>query len=254
MKLKFLKFISLLVIIFPHSIVNGQELIETLPSDNQLFTQGLEFNEAHELILATGKHGESQIGILDPTNGKFNHKASLESKYFGEGITISPQGIWQLTWKEKTVFLRDAKTYKVINSFKFDQEGWGIAYDDQRQSLWMSDGSNKLYERSLDDFSIIQIIEIFDAKQQAMNRLNELEFANGFIYANMWYTQYILKIDPNNGKVVGVFDMSSIIQQTKFTEEEKQRLDVLNGIAHLKDNEFYVTGKYYPVIYHVKLD
>ena len=230
--------------------VEGQELIQIYPSDNTLFTQGFTLDDNNRLLLGTGQYGASKIGYLDLKSGQFTDKDFLDSDFFGEGITDTPYGIWQLTWKEGKAFLRDLDSFEVIKEADYDHEGWGITYDPQEDILWVSDGSSSLYKRDAETFNLIDKITISDNDGQ-VELLNELEYANESIYANVWYSSIILRIDPKKGQVIQSFDFSQMIEDTHLTQEEREKMDVLNGIAHIEEDRFYITGKYYPVIYEV---
>lgn len=233
-------------------VVYGQTLVETFPSDNSLFTQGLVLDDQYQLILGTGQYGDSHLGILDLKTGHFDRKVSLDSQYFGEGIALTPYGIWQLTWKEGRAFLYDSQSFDLIKEATYQEEGWGLTYDPNSDILWHSDGTDTLYQRNPQNFECLNEIQV-TYKGQPLDKLNELEFANGYIYANVWYNNDIVKIHPQNGQVVQVYDLTAILEETDLSPDEQDKIDVLNGIAHLKDNQFYITGKYYPVIYQIEL-
>ncbi|WP_124057486.1 glutaminyl-peptide cyclotransferase [Vaginisenegalia massiliensis] len=231
----------------------GQVILEdTYPADQTLFTQGFELNQEGQLIQATGQKGHSVIGIMDLAKGQFIEKDRLGNQFFGEGITITPNNIWQLTYKEGKAFKRDLTTFKVVDQVSYQGEGWGLAYDQDRDCLWMSDGSETLQIRDPQTFQKMgQLIVTFQGK--ALPKVNEMEYVNGYLYANVWTTKQIVKINLQNGQVEKVYDIRSIVDQANIKPEARKKMDVLNGIAHLKDDQFYLTGKWYPYIFKVCL-
>ena len=178
-------------------------------------------------------------------SGKVLKKINLNKKYFGEGITILNNKIYQLSWKEQTAFVYDLN-FSLLNKFKYQGEGWGLTNDGQQ--LIMSDGSEYIYFRDPDTFQINKIIKV-EVNNQSLKNINELEYLNGFIYANIWQKDYILKIDAESGVVKAYLDLSNILDQ-----KYKETADVLNGIAYDPQTEtFLVTGKLWPKIYRIKL-
>lgn len=226
------------------------QLIDVHPSDAAAFTQGLEMHE-DELLIGTGLYGQSYLGMVDLNDGNIEVIDELDEQYFGEGLTITPQYIWQLTWRENTAFKRDIDTLEIIEEVSYEGEGWGLAYDEDRDVLWMSDGSSVLEQRDPETFELIDAIDVKQNNVEIRN-INELEYANGLIYANVWYTHNILAISPDSGEVEANYDLSSL-HQDYFSEEELAQIDTLNGIAHIEDNRFYITGKLYPVIFELEL-
>ena len=247
----FLRTSTLLICIFFGMLSAQAESIRLLavhPSDPDAFTQGLEIDSAGKLYLATGLYGKSHIGILDLADGNYEILSSLPEEYFGEGITFAPAGLWQLTWKNQTAFLRDAETLHVIQEFPNENEGWGIACDKESDRLLVSDGSNRIYIRSAKDFRLL------DSFTVERDMLNELEYADGFLYANIWLTNEIVKIDVAAQKIVQTYDFSRLIADLQRSAEERANMDVLNGIAHIEGRRFYVTGKQYPIVFEVELE
>lgn len=228
-------------------------LLNTYPSDSTAFTQGLERLADGQLLLSTGLYGKSKLGILTLKTGHYAIKNQLPSQFFGEGITQTPYGIWQLTWKEHTAFLYNPTSFQIIKTVPYVGEGWGLAYHPVKDIIYMSDGSSKIQIKDAKTFKPKSTIDVH-YHHTPISQLNELEFANGFIYANVWQTNFILKINPTTGDVVQIYDASSLLQHAMLTNEQRQNMDVLNGIAHIQDNRFYLTGKYYPVIFEVMLN
>lgn len=217
------------------------------PHDVEAFTQGLVIHNG-KLYESTGQKGHSWVGIIDVKTGKPEQKADLAADYFGEGITILNNKIYQLTWTSKIGFVYDVNTFKRINTFTYDSEGWGITHDNK--NLIMSDGSSKLTYLDTTTLKPIRKIEVTD-ENGPVKDLNELEFIEGFIFANLWQTNNIVKIDPANGKVVGRLDLSQLAQDAQM---RSPRVDVLNGIAyHPTTKLVLVTGKYWPMTYVIQL-
>lgn len=246
--------IILAILIIPIMSVSSQDeyiLLDIKQSNPQAFTQGFELNEQGNLVLATGIYGESDIGYLDLETGEFNVVDSLESIYFGEGITYTPNALWQLTWKEHKAFKRDPESMVVIDQVEYEGEGWGLAYDEDLDVLWMSDGSNIIQQRDPESFELMDTLEV-RLDNQNIEDINELEYANGYLYANIWYTNTIIVIDPNTGDIVYQYDLTDLLNEN-LTENELDSIDSLNGIAHIEGNRFYITGKLYPKVFEIEL-
>lgn len=219
----------------------------TIPHSKESFTQGLVIHNG-QLYESTGQEN-SWIGIVDIKTGTADKKVILDKAYFGEGITILNNKIYQLTWQNNKGFVYDVHTYEMIKEYDYDTEGWGLTHDSTQ--LIMSDGTHTLYFRDTLDFTIKKELKV-TYNGQPVNSLNELEYINGFIYANVWRTNWIAKIDPTNGEVAGFLDLSQLVQQTKLLHPNA---DVLNGIAwHYGTQSMLVTGKNWPYIYVLKMD
>ncbi len=221
--------------------------------DSTLFTEGLVVYNG-ELIESTGspddmEKARSLIGKMDLKTGKMDIKVELDrSKYFGEGIAILNNKLYQLTYKNREGFIYDATTFKKLGGFKYNNlEGWGMTTDGKH--LIMSDGTSVL--TFLDPQSLLPVKTINVTKyDQSERMINELEYINGFIYANIWLTNSIVKIDPSNGKIVGRMDLGSI-----FTMERNKNLlgAEMNGIAFdAKADKVYITGKLWKHIYEIE--
>jgi glutaminyl-peptide cyclotransferase len=222
------------------------KIVNVFPHDVTAFTQGLVVADG-KLFESTGQTG-SWISKVDIATGKQNKKVILDDKYFGEGITILNNKIYQLTYKHKIGFVYDFKTFKKINEFQYNHEGWGITHDSTY--LIVSDGTNKLHFLDTSTLKEVKSISV-SRKGEPVNELNELEFVDGSIYANQWQTNYILKINPTTGNVTGVLDFTSVQDEIlKFNVNP----DVLNGIAYEKNTKtFLVTGKLWPVLFALRL-
>lgn len=219
--------------------------------DTTLFTEGLEFFNG-KLYESTGSpenllFTESLIGCHDFDNIKFKELVKLEKKiYFGEGITFLDNKLYQVTYQNQKGFIYDTKKFNRVDEFAYpNKEGWGLTTEGK--NIIMSDGTNKLTFFDPKNFNTpVKILEVFE-NGFARDSINELEYINGFVYANIWMTNFIIKIDPNNGIVVGKLDLTSLVNEVKSLQPSA---DVLNGIAYNPiSNKVYVTGKLWPKLY-----
>jgi glutamine cyclotransferase len=220
-------------------------VVATYPHDTSSFTQGLEFYKG-QLLEGTGMEGQSKLLNVDLKTGKATNQVSLDPTLFGEGITVLNDTLYQLTWQNKKVLVYTAKDFKKIKEFPLDTEGWGIT--NNGKELIVSDGSSNLYFYEPSTFRLLHTQGVTENNSPAVN-LNELEYINGFIYANQWQYPYILKIDPNSGQVVGKMDLSDLTNRAKVENPKEQ---FLNGIAYNPETKkVYVTGKYWPELYEI---
>jgi glutaminyl-peptide cyclotransferase len=221
----------------------------TWPHDTGAFTQGLVIHNGI-LYESTGQNGQSWIGVVDVATGKPDKKVELEEKYFGEGIAILNNKVYQLTYKTKVGFVYDLKTFKKLREFSQPlKEGWGITHDNHH--LIMSEGTDKLLIVDTTSLAPVDTLHVKDANGPVTN-LNELEYVNGYIYANIWQTNKIVKIDVKTGEVVGQLDLTSLAQNAALRNPQG---DVLNGIAyHHGTKLFVVTGKNWPSYYVLQLN
>lgn len=222
------------------------KLAKVFPHDATAFTQGLVIYNGN-LFESTGREG-SWISKVDIATGKQDKKVIIDDKYFGEGITILNNKIYQLTWQHKIGFVYKMPSFEKIGEFNYDYEGWGITHNGSQ--LIVSDGTNKLHFLDTLNLQEIKTVKV-QRNGEPMNNLNELEYIDGFVFANQWQTNYILKINPESGDVVGVMDMSSLRDEVlKFDGNP----DVLNGIAYEpKSKTLLITGKLWPVLFALKL-
>lgn len=222
------------------------QVVNSFPHDTQAFTEGLLIHDS-KLYESTGDK-ESWIGVVDIKTGKTDKKVQLDPKYFGEGMTIINNKVYYLTWKHKLGFIYDLKTFKEIGQFNYDTEGWGMTNDGK--NIIMSDGSDKIHFLDTVTMKPVKSISVTQ-NGNPLKGINELEYVEGFIYANVWQTSTVVKIDINTGKVVGNLELLALTQQAR---ELKPEVDVLNGIAwHPKTRLMLVTGKYWNYIYVLKL-
>ena len=206
--------------------VFGYKIVNTYPHNTNSFTQGLIFDKG-VLYESTGLNGRSAVKIVDLKTGKTLKSHELPDNYFGEGIAIIENKIIQLTWRSKTGFVYDKKTLKLIKKFSYQTQGWGITYDGKY--LIISDGSAVLYFMDPNTFKVVGTLEV---------------------YANIWGTEKIAKINPKNGRVTAWIDLSRLLNK----EDKKNRVDVLNGIAFNSDKgSLFVTGKLWPKMFEIEL-
>ncbi|HVU56410.1 MAG TPA: glutaminyl-peptide cyclotransferase [Puia sp.] len=227
-------------------------VIGSLPHDTALFTEGFLVHEG-KIFESTGSpendvNAESLVGIIDPRTGKMEEKIQLDrNKYFGEGIVFLNNKLYQLTYLNQKGFIYDAGTFKQTGEFHFDSpEGWGLTTDSIH--LIMDDSSANL---TFLDPSTLRPVKKLTVTIDGIPRdsLNELEYIKGYIYANVWYTDYILKIDPVTGKVVGKLDLSSLVADALHRNPDA---NVLNGIAYdPASDKIYVVGKRWANIYQI---
>lgn len=225
------------------------EIVEEHPHSTDHFTQGLEFNNGF-LYEGTGEHGKSAIYKKDPKSGRVIQSKPLPEQYFGEGITILNEKIYQLTYKSQLGFSYNLSDFAVVDSFRFDsKEGWGLTNDGE--NLIMSNGTSSLIWLNPSDYSVVRHIQVAD-NQRIWMYLNELEYNNGSIWANVWTTNQIIRIDSETGKVTGILDLEGILSIMHLNQAE--RIDVLNGIAiHPTTGHLFVTGKLWPKMFEIKV-
>jgi glutamine cyclotransferase len=236
----------------PGTPVINYAVIKYHDHDTSLFTEGLLFHEG-QLWESTGSPEQepnlrSMIGVTDLSTGKFTKKLELDrSKYFGEGITFLNGNLYQLTYKNHMGFIYDAKTLKQKGTFNYsNKEGWSLTTDGK--SLIMSDGTPTLTFIDPATMKPVRSLPV-TLNGNPQDSLNELEYIKGYIYANVWVSPWIVKIDPADGKVVGRMDMSSLLADARNRDS---RSDVLNGIAYDSTTDrIFVTGKQWPNIYQV---
>lgn len=222
-------------------------IVKTYPHDTSSFTQGLILYKG-ELYEGTGEYGRSHLHQVGLNDGKIKKTIALDAKFFGEGITILKDTIYQLTWQEKVVFAYTLNDFKKIKEFSIDTQGWGITTNGQE--LIISDGSSNLYYYNPSTFQLLRTQSITEGGSLSYN-LNELEYIDGYIYANQWQAPYILKIDPGSGTIVGKIDLTDVWNRVKAKDPIA---DVPNGIAYdTASKKIYITGKRWPELYEIEL-
>lgn len=221
------------------------EIVASYNHDNQSYTQGLQF-ENGTFYESAGLYDESSLRYVDVKTGKVLRKKAVDSAYFAEGLTIVGDSLYQLTWREQTGFIYNKHTFEQIGAFTYPTEGWGLCYNGTY--LIVSDGTEYLYFYEPKSMSLHHKIAVYD-NLGAVSSLNELEFVQGFVYANIYTTDKIVKINPNNGKVAAEIDFTDLLP-----EQFRNDVDVLNGIAwNPQTDHFYITGKLWPRLFEVRL-
>ena len=228
-------------------IIYTYEIINSYPHDPTAFTQGLIYLDG-VLYEGTGRHGQSSLREVDLETGDVQTYSTIPEQYFGEGITIFDDKIYQLTWKSQTGFIYDQDSFELLDTFTYPTEGWGLTHDGEQ--LIMSDGTNNLYFLDPDTLEIKNMISVLDVQGNPIMRLNELEYIDGEVYANIWQTNQIVRINPGTGQVTAWIDLTGILSPDSLT----QPVDVLNGIAYDAENgRLFVTGKLWPNLFEIEL-
>ena len=226
---------------------HGFKVIHTYPHDSEAFTQGL-FYDKGLLYEGTGQETSSSLREVELETGKVLRQLNLGSSLFGEGITLYNDKIYQVTWTSKVGFIYEKPTFKLINKIYYQTQGWGLTTINDK--IVMSDGTNVLYLLEPEMFNVVSRIEVYD-NEKKVDQLNELEYINGEIWANIWQSDLIARIDPASGKVNSYIDMTTIFPQSKRRETNA---DVLNGIAWDSQNSrIFVTGKRWPKLYEIRV-
>lgn len=221
------------------------EVVAEYPHDTDAYTQGLFFHEG-QMYESTGVHGRSTFRKVDIETGKALEKLNFDKKYFVEGSVIFGDNLYILTWETKTAFIYDAETLEYKSTWKYPREGWGLTTDGRQ--LIASDGSANLFFMN-DQFALDRkLLVTIDGRP--VRWLNELEYIDGKVWANVYTTDEIVIINPKNGKVEGVIDCRGLLPKSLY----KPETDVLNGIAYDPETKkIYLTGKNWPKLYEVRL-
>ena len=227
------------------SPVSHYRVVHTYPHDPGAFTQGLIYLDGF-LYESTGLNGRSSLRMTELATGKVLQKVPVNATYFAEGMTDFAGKLYQLTWQNGKVFVYDRFSFRLVRDHSYTGEGWGLTHDGKR--LIMSDGSAQLRFIDPTTFAVTSKITVTD-QGRPIDRLNELEYVKGEIWANVWQTETIARIAPATGKVLGWIDLTGLLTPT-----EAQGVDVLNGIAYdAKADRLFVTGKLWPKIFEIKL-
>jgi glutamine cyclotransferase len=227
-------------------IIYSYRIINTYPHDPNAFTQGLIYHEG-VFYESTGLQGNSSLRKVKLETGEVLQIHHLDDRYFGEGITLWQHKIIQLTWQSRKGWSYNYQTFEKIQEFYYPTQGWGITHDGQK--LIMSDGSDKLYFLNAETFENMGHIQV-RYQNKPVFRLNELEYIEGEIFANVWLTDYIARISPSTGQALGWINLTGL----KSKLPRNHSIDVLNGIAY-DDNKkrLFVTGKYWPKLFEIQL-
>jgi glutaminyl-peptide cyclotransferase len=224
----------------------GYKVVHTYPHDRNAFTQGLVYDNG-EFFESTGEESGSSLREVELETGKVIRQHDLDASLFGEGIALVHDRIYEITWKNKVGFVYNKSDFKFINKIYYPTEGWGMTTMDDK--IVLSDGTNVLYFYEPDGFTVISKIEVYD-NEKKRDSLNELEYINGEIWANIWLTDHIARIDPGTGKVLGYINLEGILPQS----DRDSDTDVLNGIAYdEKGKRIFVTGKRWPKLFEIKV-
>ncbi len=221
------------------------EVVQEYPHDTESYTQGLFFHEGN-MYESTGLHGKSTFRKVDILTGEALEKMNFDKKYFVEGSVVMGDNLYILTWESRIAFVYDAKTLEYKSSWKYPREGWGITTDGNL--LIASDGTANLY--FMDENFALDRKVIVKYEEAPVRFLNELEYIDGKIWANVYTADEIVIINPKNGRVEGVIDCRGLLPKNLYTSST----DVLNGIAYdPEDGKIYLTGKNWPRLYEVRL-
>ncbi len=232
--------------------IYNYKVINSYPHDRTSYTQGLEFHQ-NELYEGTGKRGVSVLRKVNLETGEVLKEQALAKKFFGEGITIFNNKIYQLTWQNKIGFIYDLDTFKTLTTFSYHQskEGWGLTHNDKQ--LIKSDGTEKIWFLNPENGKEESHIEIYTNKKRIDN-INELEYIDGKIYANIWTKNAIVIINPKNGTVEAIINMKGLVNQLDNKTIADSNDKVLNGIAYnAATNKLYVTGKNWDKIFEIEI-
>ncbi|MEI8224886.1 MAG: glutaminyl-peptide cyclotransferase [Bacteroidota bacterium] len=225
---------------------NGYKVINTYPHDSDAFTQGLVYDKG-VLFESTGQITGSSLREVELETGRVIRQHNLDASLFGEGIALYRDRIYQVTWQNKVGFVYEKSTFNVINKISYATEGWGLTTIDDK--IIMSDGTNILYFFEPEMFTVVSRIEVYD-NERKVDQLNELEYINGEIWANIWNADLIARIDRVSGKVIAYIDLKGILPES----ERNPDTDVLNGIAYdQSDKRIFITGKKWPKLYEIRL-
>ena len=224
----------------------GYRIINTYPHDTGAYTQGLLIHEGR-LFEGTGRYGQSTIREVALETGEVLRKRSMDKSVFGEGIAVVGEQVIQLTWKNNVGYVYELETFEPVGEFHYTGEGWGLTYDGSR--LIMSNGTSTLRFLDAADYHELGSVQVFDDNGPVLN-LNELEYVEGEIFANVWGTEKLARIEPDTGRVTGWIRLDGILNTVGNTG----KVDVLNGIAYDQDSKrFFVTGKWWPNLFEIEL-
>jgi len=225
---------------------NSYKVINVYPHSRDAFTQGLVYDNG-VLYEGTGQETGSSLREVDLKTGKVLRQHNLDASLFGEGIALYRDRIYQVTWTNKVGFIYEKSTFKLINRIYYQTQGWGLTVIDDK--IVMSDGTNVLYFFEPEMFTAVSRIEVYD-NEKKIDSLNELEYINGEIWANIWMSDLIARIDPISGKVIAYIDFKGLLPES----ERNAETDVLNGIAFDQvGNRIFVTGKRWPELFEIRL-
>ena len=230
----------------PASPADTYRIVHTYPHDPHAFTQGLVYVDG-SLYESTGLEGQSSLRMVDLDTGRILQSQPVDSKYFAEGLTAWGSTLVQLTWESHVAFVYDRFSFRVLRTFSYSGEGWGLTQDGK--SLILSDGSDTLRFFDPATFREVRRLAVKD-HGKPVHEINELEFIHGKIYANIWHSDRIARIDPASGKVLGWIDLKGLLSADQLTSPEA----VLNGIAYDSAHDrLFVTGKLWPKLFEIEV-
>jgi glutaminyl-peptide cyclotransferase len=232
--------------------VDTYEIVNEYKHDKKAFTQGLVFYDGFLYEGTGGKRGDdfdSSLRKVEIETGKVLQKFDLSDDFFGEGIVILNDKIYQLTWQEGVAFVYDLKDFKLLREFRYSGEGWGLTTDGT--NLYQSDGTPAIRVVNPETFETIRTIIVFDENRKPINQLNELEYIKGEIWANIWQDGKIARINPKDGTLLGWIDLTQLVRDQ---QKKSSSADVLNGIAYDSQNDrLFVTGKKWQSLFEIKI-
>lgn len=215
------------------------------PHDSKAFTQGLEIHGGR-MYESTGRYGASSLRRVDIETGRVERRLPLDGSFFAEGITFFGKRLYQLTWQNRKILIYDAETFTLLETVPYGGEGWGLTHDGDY--LILSDGTARIRFLDPDTLAVVRDITVLDG-DKPVERLNELEYVRGEIWANIWYRNRIVRISPKDGNVLGYIDLSGLVRRSKKNEE-----DVLNGIAFDPTSQrLFITGKNWSTLYEIEV-
>lgn len=221
------------------------EILRTFHHDASAYTQGLVWH-AGKLFESTGQYGHSTLRQVNPEDGNVERNTPLPDELFGEGLALVGDRFFQLTWREGQALVSRLEDFERLRTFRYTGDGWGLCYDGRR--LVMTDGSDQLFFRDAETFERIGSVSV-TLRGAPLSALNELECVGDQIYANVYQRDFIVRIDPRNGRVTGL-----LLAKDLITERERSQADVLNGIAYNpRSGTFYITGKLWPKMFEVRI-
>jgi glutamine cyclotransferase len=227
---------------------SGYKVVHVFPHDKDAFTQGLLFHEG-VFYEGTGQYSQSEIRRVDIKTGRVLQNWALPDQLFGEGITLFKDYLFGLSWRSGVGFILARESFKPIGYFQYDGQGWGLT--DDEKFIYMSNGSDQILVRDPSNFNIIRKINVNDQGRPVI-KLNELEWINGEIWANIWQDNRIARINPETGAVISWLDLTELVRRTENSDNTD---NVLNGIGYdPKTKHVFVTGKYWPKLYALEID
>ncbi|NBO64442.1 MAG: glutaminyl-peptide cyclotransferase [Acidobacteria bacterium] len=231
----------------PPRVVNyGFEVIKVYPHDPGAFTQGLLYHNGY-LYESTGLNGQSSLRQVDLATGEVRRRVDLADTYFAEGLALHNRKLYQLTWQSSLGFIYDLDSFQLLRTFNYRGEGWGLTVGGGL--LILSDGSSRLRFIDPETLDLRREVDVLEG-ERPVNQLNELEFVNGAIWANIWQSDRLVQINPETGKVMGWVNLGGLLP----AEDRQRGVDVLNGIAWDEDGpRLFVTGKLWPKLFEIRL-